>query len=509
MATRSFRPPSALGRFADPAEGAFGRAPGWVRAALSGLEAAVVGAVLTCLPFVVIWLASPSVDAPVGTVASIGLSAWALGHGVPALSVIGPVSLIPLLLTALLIWVASWPAARLASRLDRGEDPPRLDWLGSLRRDVAAQGAVFVLAYGVAGVLGCLLARSPDVSPALPWAALTFPLVGLIAYVRGLAVEFRSDLGDVAPGWRVHVAFPVEEPGGAERPERPARSGAVDEARIWVPAWVWVGVGAGLRVLRLLVVVGAVVVVAVLVARGGRVVDLYGELSPGLLGGAALTAVQLLYLPTFAIWGLSWMTGAGFGVGVGSSVTITQSTPGLLPLVPVFGALPDPGALPWWTWLFLAVPLCGGALIERRVTAVVGPDPLDRALAAAVGCVSGALGATALGLLASGALGSGRLATVGVPAWLMGALLGGELALGASLALGARLARGSRSTRPARSGDARSGDAVRSGDARPGGSRSAATRPGGSRSDGPARSAATRPGGSRSDGPARPVGEDV
>ena len=57
-------------------------------------------------------------------------------------------------------------------------------------------------------------------------AALTFPLVGLIAYVRGLAVEFRSDLGDVAPGWRVHVAFPVEEPGGSERPERPARCAA-------------------------------------------------------------------------------------------------------------------------------------------------------------------------------------------------------------------------------------------------------------------------------------------
>lgn len=491
MATRSFRPPSALGRLADPAEGVLGRAPGPVRAALSGLGAAAVGAVLTCLPFVAIWLASPTVDASVGAVTSIGLSAWALGHGVPAHSAIGPVSLIPLLLTALLVWAASWPAARLASRLDRGEDPPRLDWLASLRRDVAAQGAVFVLAYGVAGVLGCLLARSPNVSPALPWAALTFPLVGLIAYVRGLAVEFRSDLGDVAPGWRVHVAFPVEE---ANRSERLERSCAADEARIWVPAWVWLGVGAGLRVLRLLVVVGAVLVVAVLVARGGRVVDLYGELSPGLLGGAALTAVQLLYLPTFAIWGLSWMTGAGFGVGVGSSVTITQSTPGLVPLVPVFGALPDPGALPWWTWLLLVVPLCGGALIERRVAAVVGPDPLDRALAAAVGCVSGALGAAALGLLASGALGSGRLATVGIPAWLMGALLGGELALGAALALGVRLARGSRSTRPARSGDgARSGEGARSGDARPGGSRSAVT----------------RPGGSRSDGPARPVGDDV
>ncbi len=416
MPTRSFRPPAALGRLADPAESVTRSVPGWARSALGGLEAAAVGAILTCLPFVVIWLASPTVDASAGTVLSVGLSAWALGHGVPAQSAIGAISLIPLLLTVLLAWIASWPAARLASRLDRSDNSPRLDWLGSLRRDVAAQGAVFVLAYGVAGLLGCLLARSPDAAPVLPWAALAFPLVGLAAYMRGLHVEFRSDLGDVAPDWRLRG-----------------------------PAWVWSGIGAGLRTLALLVAAGALLVVAIVVARGGQVVDLYGELSPGLLGGAALGAVQLLYVPTFAIWGLSWMAGAGFGVGVGASVTITQSTPGLLPLVPVFGAVPDPGPLPWWTWLFLLVPIAGGALIERRVTAALGPDPLDRALGCAVACVAAGIGAGILGMLASGSLGSGRLSSVGVPAWLMAALLGGELAIGAALALAVGRLRGSRS----------------------------------------------------------------
>ncbi len=419
-----------LPRPALAATGVRDETPDWMRAVLAGWSAAAVGALLTFLPIVVIWLASPSATVGVDAVVRIGIGAWALGHGVPVTTAIGTLSVIPLLLTVLLIWGASWPASRLASRLQRGE-PTRVDWLGRLRRDVAAQGAVFVLTYGLTGLLGCLLARSDEVSPSMPWAALAFPVVGLLAYLHGLRREFRDDLAQVAPGWRVTSARPADDPGQGLAGEAPG-----DGPR--VPTWVWTGCRVGVRVLALLLAAGALLTVALLVVRGGWIVDLYGELSPGVLGGAVLTGGQLLYLPDLAVWALSWMAGAGFGIGVGSSITISQSTPGLLPLVPILGALPGPGDLPWFTWLFLLVPVGAGALIERLVTTRMGADLFDRALAVTAACLVAAVGSGLFGVLASGSLGSGRLAEVGVPAWLMAGLLGGELALGAALAFGAR-----------------------------------------------------------------------
>lgn len=392
---------------------ALGGAPDWLRAALAALEAAAVSLVLLALPVFLVWLASPNATVGGWRAVQIGLAGWCLGHGGALTVHIGSLSLVPLLFTLVALAIATSTAAGLAAGLAR-EAPGRLPWAGGLRRDVAVQGTVFVGLYSTVGLLAALLAGTPDFAPAVPRALLGFLLVSLGGYVLGLRAEFRADLAAVAPRWA---------PG--------------DRA----PGWVRAGWAAGWRTLAWLLVAGLLLVVLVIVVRFDRVAGLYDALSPGVLGGVVLTGIQTLYLPNFALWALSWMVGPGFGIGTDSSITLTTAQPGLLPLVPFLGALPEPGPLPALTRAALLVPLAAGVFLDRRCGRAVGADPLDRALAGAFGCLLAGVGAAVLAVLAGGSLGAGRLATVGAPPLLLGAMLGGELALGVAISFAARLGR--------------------------------------------------------------------
>ena len=69
---------------------------------------------------------------------------------------------------------------------------------------------------------------------------------------------------------------------------------------------------------------------------------------------------QLLYLPTFAEWGVAWLAGPGFQITTGGAVTVTGAEPGLLPLVPVLGAVPPEASYPGWVMAALLVPVAPG-----------------------------------------------------------------------------------------------------------------------------------------------------
>lgn len=400
-------------RFTHAVGGVLDNAPGPLRAALAALEAASLSMLLLVLPVFLVWLASPNVTAGGWHAVQLGLAGWCLGQGGAVTVRIGTVSLVPLLCTTVALLLAVWSAGRLAAGLAR-KAPGRLRRVGDLRRDVAVEGGVFVGVYTLAGLVAALLARTPDFAPSAPRTLIGAVFLGAVAYVLGLRVEFRADLRDVAPGWA------------------PARR---------VPAWARAGWSAAWASLVWLLLAGLLLVVLMVVVRFDRIAGLYDSLSPGVIGGLVLTGVQLLYVPNLSVWALSWLVGPGFGVGVDSAVTLTTAQPGLLPLVPVLGALPEPGPLPVLTRVALVLPIAVGAFLERRSSRYAGPELLDRALAAATACVVAAAAAMLLGLASGGALGSGRLAAVGPPAFLFGALLGGELALGAAISLAVRSGR--------------------------------------------------------------------
>jgi hypothetical protein len=205
----------------------------------------------------------------------------------------------------------------------------------------------------------------------------------------------------------------------------------------WLPEAVRRGLRPGLEGAAALLVVGAAVC-AVMVARHlDGVSHLQGQLAPGVVGGLVLVVAQLLFAPNLALWAVSFMAGTGFSAVAGASATWTGSRTSLLPLVPVYGAMPEPGAFPGWVPLVVLVPVATGVLVGRRSLRAVARLSTVRTklVVTATGVVVGAGALGLLDLVGGGALGSRRLAHVGVPAGSLTVALLAELAVGAALVL--------------------------------------------------------------------------
>jgi len=180
---------------------------------------------------------------------------------------------------------------------------------------------------------------------------------------------------------------------------------------------------------------GLLLALGVVVLHLERIGRLYDALGAGVVGGVVGGLAQLALLPNLGVWALAWMAGPGFGIGDGSHITWTTSDPGLLPLVPVLGALPDPGPLPSWLWLAVLVPVAIGVLVGwRSLRAVSRLSTWQiKAETSATACGLCAVALTVAVWLSSGSAGADRHAHVGANPWAVGAALLGELLLGAAL----------------------------------------------------------------------------
>lgn len=198
--------------------------------------------------------------------------------------------------------------------------------------------------------------------------------------------------------------------------------------RAWPPA-VW-GVGA-------LLALGALAVVVLVVLRRDTVLAVHQALDPQGVGSAILWSLQVAALPNLAIWAVSFAVGTGFELVDGAWVTWSGIEGGLLPLIPVFGAVPQTGAFPWFCALLALIPVAVGTQIGRR--AVHRLPRLSAMRAKAATAVTAALfSALLLGLLAlfgGSNLGTYRLSGIGAPVhWLVPALAL-ELVAGALVAV--------------------------------------------------------------------------
>lgn len=205
-----------------------------------------------------------------------------------------------------------------------------------------------------------------------------------------------------------------------------------------LPAWARDAlIAAGAAAGALAVAVGIVAVVAV-VMRWSTVTSLTHQLAPGAGDAVGVLLLSLAYLPNLLVWVLSYVAGPGFAVGGGTGVDPFSQTGGLLPVVPLLGAVPDqaPAAGP----LLLLLPVAAGAvaaLVLRKRRSL----PLrEEAVALIAGAGVVAVGAVVLSSLAGGALGDGRLEHLGPPALASGLALGGLVAAGSLLvALGSHV----------------------------------------------------------------------
>jgi hypothetical protein len=177
--------------------------------------------------------------------------------------------------------------------------------------------------------------------------------------------------------------------------------------------------------------------VLMVVLHFDRVSHLQGELSPGIVGGAALALAQVMVLPNLGLWAVSFLAGTGFSAVDGASATWTGSRTSVLPMVPVLGGLPQPGAFPGAVPLLVLVPVLVGALVGWRSLRAVARLSSQRTKLGVAGVAVG-VAAVALGLLdvvGGGSLGAARLSDIGAPAGGMTLALLVELAIGAGLVL--------------------------------------------------------------------------
>ena len=186
---------------------------------------------------------------------------------------------------------------------------------------------------------------------------------------------------------------------------------------------------------------GAAVLVTGLVRHLDRVEALFDALGPGVAGGIALLMVQLAFVPNAFVWSGSYALGAGFSLGTGSVVAPAGTELGILPGIPMLGALPASRSRAGWR-------SCGG----WRPASSPGPSPpgswcgpgpaarFDETslVGGLAGVLAGAL-FTGLAWAASGDLGILRLADLGprlLPLLVMGVTTMGLAGMITGLLLG-------------------------------------------------------------------------
>ncbi|MDF7663821.1 DUF6350 family protein [Bifidobacterium sp. ESL0763] len=295
-------------------------------------------------------------------------------------------SVIPLLLTALLVWLVAWLARRLSVNLE--------SYLAAL---VLWEAAMLLYAANVTVVL----------TDTLPIVALKTAIVFTFGYLVG-----------ALPGSRAFRT--MMDKAGATLSERMRRT-----LRLGLKNALWLL--TGYLALGLLTVL---VWTFQNHAAMFRVFDLAGMRT----GSRIVTSIcTLAWLPNLCIWAVSWLFGGGFRIGELASFTLWSDHAAGLPAVPVFGLFPQAVSSDLARDVLLFLPLACGlvvALVELfspKVFAINAGRPGKRVevgrLVASLAhpLVSFVISTVLMSLLATlafvcstGALGQNRLRHVGV-----------------------------------------------------------------------------------------------
>jgi len=258
---------------------------------------------------------------------------------------------------------------------------------------------------------------------------IVVPIFALLYSLLLLVISLFSSLRDEVVSVRIYLAIPIALLVTftfsliASR-LMPARTRAP-----WEIATTWAAFA-----LAILLAVATLVLFISLAIHYRAVFDLTTVISPGIFGGVALIAIQILYLPNMVVATLGYISGSGAHIGSGSIIHPFLFELDQLPALPLLGALPR-GSFPWAIAGAFVV-IAFGFIIHRRLLARFGSD-LTSAISLAAFFVLSLL----IAVSASGQLITDVLGEVGPSWWRFPLVLSGELALGMALSKGAIVAR--------------------------------------------------------------------
>ena len=354
--------------------------PAWRTSLIGGATAASISLVATLICTGIVGSLAARASQGWGEIFAIGSALWLTAGGARLAADGVFIAITPLLGTALIGWVA----VRAARRCLPEAGPRRLAYAG------------WFGGYAAIVVAAIALALSGPATPV--WWSLPLPVLAVPAVALAVVEIPRGR-------WEAAVR---RMPRLLRRALRPA-----------------------LRTAALLMATGMSLVLLAACVRLGEVGRLYAELQPGMLGALALTVAQVLVWPNLGLWSIGLLSGPGFTVTEGAAVTLGGSDGGVLPLIPVLGAVPSQHDFPWFAWLLLLVPVVIGGYAARRTLAEIPRLASTRTKLLSV-LATVALTSVLLALadaIAGGSLGDGRLASIGPSAL--------SLTVSVSLTLGA------------------------------------------------------------------------
>ncbi|WP_253917549.1 cell division protein PerM [Glutamicibacter halophytocola] len=389
------------------------------------LQSVVFCLALIMLPLVAVYFSGGFLEDSFNIILQFAGFAWLLIHGVPVellnlgpeadpASVSGWVTLIPLGLS-LLPFLFCLRAGR---RIARASYTDQL-WQGLL--------GAFIAYGGIGAAVGSLSNNSYGRVNVL---AATF--IPLVIAALGLIIGARREAGSWARLFGVDMAAYIQR---------------ISPHRRWAGSYVWHVIVAGFLGYVAAVGISGLLLTINLGLHWTEVANVYQELRPGPIGSAALTLVQLSLIPNAVFWVLSWISGGGFTLGTGSTLSTLETTVGPLPSIPMLASLPT-GEMSH-QWLFLLLPVAAGIMagwyflrggenhLEDWFARRIPFNMLSLGLSTACLSLFTGIVAAALSLigswLASGSLAIGRLVDLGPNLWLTAGALVLQVGVGTAI----------------------------------------------------------------------------
>ena len=374
--------------------------PLWLQGVVELIVTALFSAVAVFAAMSAVWATKGFGDMEFSSVAAMSAHLWLLIHGVPLDlaaafgASAGTMTLVPLGLSILPLLLCYRSGRRLARASYEGE------FLIPVLSGSVTYALISSAMYGWA---------SPHPQPL---QALNAALVPLGIVVAGLMWGGYREARSLSRMVGVDTAEQISQMSQYSR---------------WAGSYAWAVVRAAVVAFVALIGLGAVLLGIGILAGWSQIVATYQELHAGAVGDTAVTLLQLGFLPNLVIYAIAWSTGAGFSFGAGTSVGLTSSDVGTLPMLPILGAVPE--SMGTAGLLGLLVPLGAGAIagwwflregedhLDEWVALKVPFRPLSALISAVVlGVMTGILtsfGALWLGWISYGSLGIGRFTEVG------------------------------------------------------------------------------------------------
>ena len=374
--------------------------PLWLQGVVELILTALMSGVLVVAAMAAVWATNGFGSTEFSSVAATSAHLWLLIHGVPLdLSAVfgasaGTMTLVPLGLSILPLLFCYRSGRRLARASYEGE------FLIPVLSGSVTYALICSAVYGWA---------SPNPKPLQVLNAALVPLgIVVVGLMWGGYREARS----------------LSRMVGVDTAEQISQ---MSQYSRWAGSYVWAVVRAAVVAAVAFVGLGALLLALGILGGWSQVVATYQELHAGAVGDAAVTLLQLGFLPNLVIYAMAWSTGAGFAFGAGTSIGLTSSTVGSLPMLPLLGAVPN--SLGGVGLLGLLVPVVAGAVagwwflregedhLDEWVALKVPFRPLSALLSSlALGVLTGVLTSLAtlwLGWISYGSLGVGRFTEVG------------------------------------------------------------------------------------------------